>query len=221
MGRILAMNKMLSSSISGRHFRPAIFFAAAAALLPSALVLAPPCQGHAPQTVTKPAAAAPPQKSLAMRLAAMEAALEKKRLAAGVPGAVLVIVQDDKVIYLKGLGLRDVAQQKPVTPDTLFAIGSSSKAFTAASVLLSQDDGKLSLEDSPKKVLPYFKLQDPEADAKITIRDLMCHDSGLPRVDLAWISGVLTREEGIRLLSDVKPTAPFRKKFQYQNLMFS
>ena len=167
------------------------------------------------------AAYAQSPKSTAERLAAMEKEIEKQRIADGVPGVALVIVQGDQIIYLKGLGLRDVANQKSVTPDTLFAIGSSTKAFTATSVLMSRDDGKLSLDDSPKKVLPYFKLQDPEADKNMTIRDLMCHDSGLPRTDLAWVGGFLTREESIRFLADVKPTAPFRKVFQYQNLMFS
>ena len=78
----------------------------------------------------------------------------------------------------KGFGLRDVERNLPVTADTLFAIGSCSKAFTAMGVVISQDEGKLSLDDSPKKHLPYFKLQDPEADAKITVRDLLHHSWG-------------------------------------------
>jgi CubicO group peptidase (beta-lactamase class C family) len=199
--------------------------AARLAVLVSVLTLSSPFvplnAAHAFQDVPAASASAAPSKSTEERLAALEKEIEKRRVALGIPGVALVIVQGDKVIYLKGLGLRDVAGKKPVTPDTLFAIGSSTKAFTAASVLMSRDDGKLSLDDSPKKVLPYFKLQDPEADARITIRDLMCHGSGLPRTDLAWVSGVLSREEGIRLLTDVKPTAPFRKTFQYQNLMFA
>jgi CubicO group peptidase (beta-lactamase class C family) len=194
------------------------------ALLLAAFALSPPLLpvpiAHAYQSAAGTAASSAP-KTTPERLDAIEKEIEKRRVAAGIPGAALVIVQGDKIIYLKGLGLRDVGRNKPVTPDTLFAIGSSSKSFTAAAVLMSQDDGKLSLDDSPKKVLPYFKLQDPEADAKVTIRDLMSHGSGLPRTDLAWISGALTREEGIRVLADVKPTAPFRKRFQYQNLMFS
>jgi CubicO group peptidase (beta-lactamase class C family) len=202
----IAMNKILSS-----RFTPFV----AALVLSSGFF--PVSAVYAQQTAVSPSVA----KTLTERLAAMEKEIEKQRTTLGIPGVALVVVQGDQILYIKGLGLRDVAQKKPVTPDTLFAIGSSSKAFTVASVLMSQDDGKLSLNDSPKKVLPYFKLQDPEADSKITIRDMMCHDSGLPRTDLAWISGKLTREEGIRLLGDVKPTAPFRQKFQYQNLMFS
>jgi CubicO group peptidase (beta-lactamase class C family) len=161
------------------------------------------------------------EKPLAERLAALEKAFEGKWKVSGVPGASLVIVQDGKVIWSKGFGYRDVANKKPVTPDTLFAIGSSTKAFTAMAVVMAQEDGKLSLNDSPRKFLPYFKLQDPEANEKITIRDLLCHNSGLPRTDIAWISGDLSREDAIRYLADVKPTAKFREKFQYQNIQYA
>lgn len=99
----------------------------------------------------------------------------------------LAIVKDDKVIYLKGLGLKDFEKKVAVTPDTQFAIGSATKAFTALSVLMSQDQGKLSLDDSPKKYLPYFKMFDPDADKNILIRDLLSHSSGLNRTDLAMI----------------------------------
>jgi CubicO group peptidase (beta-lactamase class C family) len=162
--------------------------------------------------------AAAPQ--LDAKLAAIEKTIDEKRKELGIPGISLAIVKDDKVIYMKGLGLRNVEQNLPVTPDTLFAIGSSSKAFTAMGVVMAQDEGKLSLDDSPKKHLPYFKLQDPEADAKITVRDLLSHRSGLNRTDLAWASGKLTSEEIIRVAGLAKPTAKLGEKFQYQNVMY-
>jgi len=101
--------------------------------------------------------------------------VEEKRNELGVPGMAVVIVMGGEVIYTRGFGLRDVEHNKSVTPDTLFRIGSDTKAFTAMATVMSQDDGKLSLEDSPKKYLPYFKLQDPEANLKVTVRDLLCH----------------------------------------------
>ncbi len=67
---------------------------------------------------------------------------------------------------MKGLGVKDFERKQPVTPDTLFAIGSSSKAFTAMLVAMAADAGKLALDDPPRKFLPYFKLQDAESDAK-------------------------------------------------------
>jgi CubicO group peptidase (beta-lactamase class C family) len=153
-------------------------------------------------------------------LAAIEKAIDFRRKQLHVPGAALVIVKDDKVIYLKGLGLRDLERMLPVTPDTLFAVGSTTKAFTAATVLMSADDGKLELSDPPSKYLPYFKLRDPEANAKITISDLLCHRSGLERTDLLWYTGVLGPEHVLRAVSLAKPTAKLGEKWQYQNVMY-
>jgi CubicO group peptidase (beta-lactamase class C family) len=154
-------------------------------------------------------------------LAAIEKAIDDKRKEFGIPGLSLAIVKDDKVIYLKGLGVKDVEKSLPVTPDTRFAIGSSSKAFTAMLAVMSADDGKLSLDDSPKKFLPYFTLRDEEAAAKVTLRDLLSHRSGLNRTDLAMVTGVLNREELIRVAGMAKPTAKLGEKFQYQNVMYA
>jgi CubicO group peptidase (beta-lactamase class C family) len=154
-------------------------------------------------------------------LAAIEKAVDEKRKELGIPGLSLVIVKDDRVIYIKGLGLKDVERGLAVTPDTLFAIGSCTKAFTAMAAMMSVDEGRLSLDDSPKRFLPYFKLLDQDADAKITVRDLLSHRSGLHGTDLLWAPGVLSREEVIRAVAFAKPTARLGEKFQYQNVMFS
>jgi CubicO group peptidase (beta-lactamase class C family) len=162
-----------------------------------------------------------PSTDLAAKLAVIEKAIGEKRKEIGVPGAAVAIVRDDRVIFAKGFGQRDSERNLPATAETLFAIGSCSKAFTAMSVVISADEGKLSLDDSPKKYLPYFKLRDAEADAKITVRDLLHHSSGLDRTDVSWFTGVLTREEIIRVAGLAKPTAKFREKFQYQNTMYA
>jgi CubicO group peptidase (beta-lactamase class C family) len=154
-------------------------------------------------------------------LAVIEKTLDEKRKEFGIPGISLAIVKDDKVIYLKGLGVKDFEHNAPVTPDTRFAIGSSSKAFTAMLAVMSADEGKLSLDDSPKKFLPYFTLRDEEAAAKITLRDLLAHRSGLNRTDLAMVTGVLNREELIKVAGMAKPTAKLGEKFQYQNVMYT
>ncbi|MBX7054170.1 MAG: beta-lactamase family protein [Pyrinomonadaceae bacterium] len=168
-----------------------------------------------------PAARTESGSDLSAQLAAIEAKVEARRKELGIPGMSLAIVKDDKVIYLKGLGLKDFEKKIAVTPDTQFAIGSATKAFTALSVLMSQDQGKLSLDDSPKKYLPYFKMFDPEADKNILIRDLLSHSSGLNRTDLAMITGRLNRSELIQVAAQAKPTAKLREKFQYQNIMFA
>ncbi|HVE59631.1 MAG TPA: serine hydrolase [Pyrinomonadaceae bacterium] len=161
--------------------------------------------------------------SLSARLIAIEKAVEERRLALGIPGVSLAIVKDDKIIYSKGFGMRDIERKLPVTPDTLFAIGSATKAFTAVAVMMSADAGKLNLDDSPKKFLPFFKLSDPESDARVTLRDLLSHRTGLARTDLAlsFAGGKLTREDLIRIAGVAKPTFKIGQKFQYQNVMYA
>jgi CubicO group peptidase (beta-lactamase class C family) len=170
----------------------------------------------AAQTEVKQALAADLQKAVA----AIEEKTEARRKELGIPGMSLAIVKDDRIIFMKGFGYKDFERKIPVTADTQFAIGSSSKAFTALSVLMSQDEGKLSLDESPKKYLPYFKINDPEIDKNIRVRDLMSHSSGLNRTDLGWITGKLTREEIIRVAGEAKPMAKLHEKFFYQNVMF-
>ena len=169
-------------------------------------------------TAAKPAANA---TDYTTALAAIEKALDDKRKELGIPGISVVIVKDDQIIYVKGLGYKDIDKKLPITPDTRFAIGSASKAFTAMLAAMSADEGKLSLDDSPKKFLPYFTLRDPDAAAKITLRDLLAHRSGLNRTDLAMVTGVLNREELIKVAGMAKPTAKLGEKFQYQNVMYT
>ena len=185
-------------------------------LLLSIITLSLPQIGYA-QTATPFAAAA----DYSSKLKTIEERVEARRNELGIPGMSLVIVKDDKIIYIKGLGYKDFEKKIVVTPDTQFAIGSATKAFTALSVLMSMDEGKLSLDDSPKKALPYFKMYDAETDKNITIRDLLSHSSGLNRTDLAMITGKLNRAELIQVTAQAKPTAKLREKFQYQNIMFA
>lgn len=187
------------------------------ALLLSLTIFAAPVLAQQ-TTAPKPTATA---TDFSTQLAAIEKAIDDKRKEFGIPGASLVIVKDDKVIYLKGLGVKDFEKNVAVTPDTRFAIGSSSKAFTAMLAVMSADSGKLTLDDSPKKFLPYFTLRDQEAASKITLRDLLSHRSGLNRTDLAMVTGLLNREELIKVAGMAKPTAKLGEKFQYQNIMYT
>ncbi|MEZ5347455.1 MAG: serine hydrolase domain-containing protein, partial [Pyrinomonadaceae bacterium] len=157
---------------------------------------------------------------LESRLSSIESQLKEKQKELGIPGVSLAIVKDGKVILSKGFGYKNFEKKIPVTADTQFAIGSATKAFTGLATLISQDEGKLSLDDSPKKYIPYFKINDPDIDKNIQIRDLLCHSSGLNRTDLGWITGKLNEEEIIRVAGEAKPMAGLRKQFFYQNVMF-
>jgi CubicO group peptidase (beta-lactamase class C family) len=160
--------------------------------------------------------------NLQTKLANIEKAIEEKRQNLNIPGAALVIVKDDRVIFLKGFGFRDVEAKLPVTPETLFAVGSITKTFTALATVISADEGKLSLDDSPKKFLPWFKLRDPEADAQVTLRDMLSHRTGLKAYggDNLWMDSNRTRDEIIRITMQSKPKAKFREKCLYSNVMY-
>ena len=137
-----------------------------------------------------------------------------------VPGIGLGIVQNNKVVYVQGYGQRDIDKGLPVTPNTLFAIGSTSKAFTAISVLQLVEEGTIELDAPVAAYLPAFKMHDDYVSRHLTVRDLLCHRSGLPRHDLAWYGSDATREELLERLQYLEPSAGFREAFQYQNLMF-
>lgn len=137
-----------------------------------------------------------------------------------VPGLAISIVKDGKVIFSEGFGFRDVKKGLKVTPRTLFAIGSCSKAFTATTMGILVDEGKLDWDKPVREYLPSFKLKDPFASEGMTPRDLVCHRSGLPRHDLMWYNSSATRKELFDRLRYLEPSKDFRTVFQYQNLMF-
>ena len=137
-----------------------------------------------------------------------------------VPGIALAVVKDGKVLISEGFGYRDVKNQQPVTSDTLFAIGSSTKAFTATSVGVQVDKGKLKWDQPVKTYLPTFSMHDEFASERMTPADLVTHISGLPRHDVMWYNNQFNREQLVQRLKYLQPNEDFREVFQYQNLMF-
>ena len=103
-----------------------------------------------------------------------------------VPGAAVAIVRNDSVIYAKGYGVREIGKPTPVDEHTIFAIGSSSKAFTSAAVAMLVDSAKVNLDAPATAYLPGFQLFDSYASREITVRDLLSHRSGLARGELMW-----------------------------------
>ena len=137
-----------------------------------------------------------------------------------VPGLGVAIVEDGKTVYARGYGWRDVERELAVTADTLFAIGSNTKSFTATLLAMQVDDGALAWDEPVRTVLPEFHLHDPVATAQMTAADLLSHRSGLPRHDLYWLATGKGREEMLAGLHHLEPSATFRSSFQYQNLMY-
>ena len=138
-----------------------------------------------------------------------------------VPGAAVIIIKDDKVLLSQGFGKRNVAENLDVTPRTLFAIGSSSKAFTATAIALLVEEGKLEWDTPVRHYLPTFKLHDQFATERMTVRDLLCHRSGLPRHEFLWYGSSMTRKEMVERLAYLEPSADFRARYQYNNLMYA
>ncbi len=147
--------------------------------------------------------------------------VEQAREAWHAPGLAMGIVIDDQIVLAKGFGYRDLEAKKPVTSKTLFAIGSSTKAFTSLTLATLVDEGKLDWDTPLIDYLPNFKLYDDYATTHITPRDLVTHRSGLPRHDMAWYNNkTWSRGELVKRLRYYEPTEELREKFQYNNMMF-
>jgi CubicO group peptidase (beta-lactamase class C family) len=146
--------------------------------------------------------------------------VETVRTAWCVPGLALAIVKDGAVILAQGFGHRDVEHNLPVGTDTLFAIGSCSKAFTTTALAMLADQGKLDWDAPVRTYLPSFQLHDQFATERMTARDLVTHRSGLPRHDAMWYGAPFTRKELVDRLRYLQPNKDFRTLWQYQNLMY-
>ncbi len=136
-----------------------------------------------------------------------------------VAGFSVAAVHKDSVVYAKGFGYRNYEERLPATPNTLYAIGSSSKAFTAA--LVGQVFGdSLSLDDPVTKHLPQLHFKDGR-EADVTVRDLMTHRTGLSRYDYSWyVFNSDSRDSLLQRVEYMQPSADLRAKWQYNNFMY-
>ncbi len=138
------------------------------------------------------------------------------------PGMAVSIVLNDSVVFSKGYGVRDVRSGAAVDGDTRFAIASNTKAFTAAGLAMMVDEGKLQWDDPVRKYLPWFTLYDPYVSENITIRDLLCHRSGLATFsgDLIWYGTNHPREQVLRNARYLKQAMGFRSGWGYSNILY-
>ncbi|MGB7202587.1 MAG: serine hydrolase [Pyrinomonadaceae bacterium] len=138
------------------------------------------------------------------------------------PGMAIAVIKDDKVVFQKGYGTRELGKEAPVDKDTLFAIASNSKAFTTASLAILVDEKKLAWDDKVSKYLPDFQMYDPWVTSELTVRDLVTHRVGLDTFsgDLLWYETTYSADEILRRTRHLKPVSSFRTRYGYQNLMF-
>lgn len=155
------------------------------------------------------------------RLQNISQTMEKLRQDMHIPGMALVIVKDDRVILAEGFGYADVENKVPVGPQTNFAIGSTSKAFTATLAAMMVDEKSMLWDDKVTDYIRWFKPELGEETGNLTIRDMLSNRSGLARNDALWVSGTVTREDILRESMDAIPLGKFRKSFHYNNVLFS
>jgi CubicO group peptidase (beta-lactamase class C family) len=138
-----------------------------------------------------------------------------------IPGLALAVIRDGEVVLQQGYGVRDMSGMSgmaPVTPDTQFLLCSITKSFTAAGLGLLVDEGKLEWNRPVREVIPEFRLHDALATERLTVRDLLCHRSGLPRHDWLHMPGDLGGAQMLPLLRHLAPSRELRDTFQYSNL---
>jgi CubicO group peptidase (beta-lactamase class C family) len=141
----------------------------------------------------------------------------------GVPGMAIAIVKDGKVVIAKGYGVKKMGEPAPVDENTLFGIGSNTKAFTTAALATLVDEGKISWDDKVYERLPGFEMYDPYVSHEMTIRDLLTHRSGMGLGEgdlLFWPHTTYTRADIIYKLRFMKPASSFRSKYAYDNLLY-
>jgi CubicO group peptidase (beta-lactamase class C family) len=140
-----------------------------------------------------------------------------------VPGLSLAIVKDGRTVVAKGYGLRKLGASTPVDENTLFGIGSNTKAFTTAALATLVDAHKISWDDPVYQRLPGFQMYDPYVSHEMTIRDLLTHRSGMGLGEgdlLFWPHTTFTRDDIIYRLRFMKPASSFRSHYAYDNLMY-
>ncbi|AWO00767.1 penicillin-binding protein [Chitinophaga alhagiae] len=155
------------------------------------------------------------------RLAGIDSLLSTLLADCKAAGFAVAVVKKDKIVYAKGFGYRNYAQKLPVTPNTLFAIGSSTKAFTCALLGQLAHEGKLELDKPALTYLPGYHFYNEKMDANITIRDMMSHRTGLPRHDWSWYAFKTgSRDSLMKRLQYLEPNRGVREYWQYNNLMY-
>ena len=136
-------------------------------------------------------------------------------------GFAVAVVEKDKVVYAKGFGYKDYENKVPVTPNTLFAIGSCTKAFTSSVIGMLQKEDKVNIDKPVRDYLPQLKFFNDEMNNKITLRDMMSHRTGLPRHDFSWYYfGIASKDSMMQRVQYMEPTAGLRERWQYNNFMF-
>lgn len=155
------------------------------------------------------------------RLKDIEKDLEKILKVTKAPGFAVAIVQGNKTIYAKGFGYSDMENKTLMNENTLLPIGSSSKVFTCSVLGQLREEDKLSFEDSPIKYIPELKFYNNDLNYGVNIRDLMSHQTGIPRHDYSWyLFPTYSKDSLIQRIQYQEPFTGLRQKWYYNNFMY-
>ena len=155
----------------------------------------------------------------AARIAELGKFVETSEKLLGVPGVSFGIVQDGKVVFAGGFGVRKLGKPAKVDADTKFIVASNTKALTTLMLAKLVDEKKLTWETTAASLLPQFKLGDADTTSKVMVKHLICACTGMPRQDMEWLLEFknLTPEGALATLATMQPTSKFGELFQYSN----
>lgn len=137
-----------------------------------------------------------------------------------VPGCAVGIIKSGKLIYAKGFGYRDLENKLPVTPKTLFPIASNSKLFTSTAIGMVVNDNKLEYDKPIKSIVPEIEFKNQNLNSNITLRDMLCHRTGISGNDAIWYGSNFSRSEVFARIKYLEPVAELRDGFVYSNFMY-
>ena len=151
----------------------------------------------------------------------LEPFIERQLARTKIPGAAVAIVQDGKVVYAKGFGVRNADSGEPLTPDTRMMIGSTGKSLTTLLMATLVDSGEMEWDTPVVEILPSFRVKDPELSQSLTVRNLVCACTGVPRRDVEFIlnANELSAEDTVASLASFEFYTAFGEAFQYSNQM--
>jgi CubicO group peptidase (beta-lactamase class C family) len=157
------------------------------------------------------------------RIAELKGFVEEGMKLAGVPGAAIAIIEDGKIVFEGGLGVKEVGKTEPVDANTLFMAASNTKGMTTLLLSILADQKKLTWDQPVRSLYPAFRLGDEETTKQVQVRHLVCACTGMPRQDFEWLFEFQghTAKSSLDMLGTMKPTSKFGELFQYSNLMVS
>jgi CubicO group peptidase (beta-lactamase class C family) len=155
------------------------------------------------------------------RIAELRRFIEQGQKATGVPGVALGLVQDGKIIFADGFGVKELGGTEKPDADTVFMVASNTKAMTTLLLGKLVDEHRIAWDTPVTRLFPSFRLGDADTTRSVLVKHLICACTGMPRQDLEWLFeyGKITPESSLALLGTMQPTSKFGELFQYSNLM--